>query len=367
MTMPTHAPKPTVARLDSFLASIDVARKTEATYRYALQTFAEFLLATKRSLAPDPVDPKSPATSGRGPLVASVERLQEDSLVLFRNWMRHERQLSRRSEGTYLAAAIRYIEWLDTRHFMPGDITSSRMKLILRNARGRRRSGYQTQPIKEAVPLIIEHFDQHALPDPTTPRGRRQRLSLLRNRAIVHTLFATGLRAQELASLRRADCADDASGKILITGKGEKERIVALNPEARAAIRVYLRTRDSLRGPAGAAPNGVGSGDEPLFIRHDRDKVTPITTKTIWQIINQAARTLGLANNVSPHDFRRYIATTMLSEGMPLESVQAFLGHESIVTTRTVYAHTWTEVLDDQVQTYRPSPAQALRRAQRKK
>ena len=53
----------------------------------------------------------------------------------------------------------------------------------------------------------------------------------------------------------------------------------------------------------------------------------------------------------------------MLSEGMPLESVQAFLGHESIVTTRTVYAHTWSEVLDDQVQTYRPSPAQAAKRA----
>jgi integrase len=50
----------------------------------------------------------------------------------------------------------------------------------------------------------------------------------------------------------------------------------------------------------------------------------------------------------------------------PLESVQAFLGHESIVTTRTVYAHTWSEVLDDQVQTYRPSPAQALRRATKK-
>ncbi len=365
--MPNHVSKPSVAHLDSFLASIDVARKTETTYRYALQTLAEFLLSSKRSRSVVSANAARPPASGAGTLVAPVDRLQEDSLVLFRNWMRHERQLSRRSEGTYLAAAIRYIEWLDAKHLMPENITSSRMKLILRNARGRRRTGYQTQPIKEAVPLIIEHFDQHELPEPTTPRRRRQRLSLLRNRAIVHTLFATGLRAQELASLRRADCADDDSGKILITGKGEKERIVALNPEARTAIRAYLRARDSLPDPANAAHSGIVSGDEPLFIRHDREKVAPITTKTIWQIINQAARALGLANNVSPHDFRRYIATTMLSEGMPLESVQAFLGHESIVTTRTVYAHTWTEVLDDQVQTYRPTPAQALRRAQRKK
>jgi site-specific recombinase XerD len=291
-----------------------------------------------------------------------VDRLREDTLSRFRHWMRHDRQLSRRSEGTYLAAAVRYLEWLDANHYLPGNITSSRMKLVLRNARGRRRTGYQTQPIKEAVPLIIQYFDGQALPEAGTPRGRQQRLSILRNRAIVHTLFATGLRAQELASLRRADCAEGAGDKILITGKGEKERLVALNPEARAAIRAYLRARQEL---AGRSSIGTVSGDEPLFVRHDRDLIAPITTKTIWHIINPAARALGLSSRVSPHDFRRYIATTMLSEGMPLESVQAFLGHESIVTTRTVYAHTWSEVLDEQVQTYRPSPAQALRRAQR--
>jgi site-specific recombinase XerD len=190
-------------------------------------------------------------------------------------------------------------------------------------------------------------------------------LSILRNRAIVHTLFATGLRAQELASLRRADCAEGAGDKILITGKGEKERLVALNAEARTAIRAYLRARDERDEAASRPLGGVGAADEPLFIRHDRDQATAISTKTVWQVISQAARELGLASKVSPHDFRRYIATTMLSEGMPLESVQAFLGHESIVTTRTVYAHTWSEVLDEQVQTYRPSPAQALRRAQR--
>ena len=91
-------------------------------------------------------------------------------------------------------------------------------------------------------------------------------------------------------------------------------------------------------------------------MRHDRDEPMAITTKTVWQVVSVAAKALGLMEHVSPHDFRRYIATAMLSEGMPLESVQMFLGHESIVTTRTVYAHTWTEVLDDQVKTYRPAP-----------
>jgi site-specific recombinase XerD len=348
--------KPSVAYIDDFLAHIDVARKTETTYRYGLQAFGEFLLQDRRA-GHGVAQTHSPSA------VAPTSLLRDDTLAQFRRWMRHERNLSRPTEGTYLAAAVRYVEWLDANRYLPGDITSSRMVLILRSARGRRRSGYKTQPIKEAVPLIIAYFDGITLPDPAKPRGRRQRLSILRNRAIAHTLFATGLRAQELVSLRRSDCADGAGEKMLITGKGEKERVVSLNAEAQTAIRAYLHARDDDRAQHPNRRARLALGEDPLFVRHDRDQATAITTKTVWQIINDAARALGLGSRVSPHDFRRYIATTMLSEGMPLESVQAFLGHESIVTTRTVYAHTWTEVLDDQVQTYRPSPAQALRRA----
>jgi site-specific recombinase XerD len=91
----------------------------------------------------------------------------------------------------------------------------------------------------------------------------------------------------------------------------------------------------------------------------------PISTKTVWLLVHDAAAALGLKTGISPHDFRRYIATTSLSEGVPLESVQEFLGHESIVTTRTVNARTWSEVLEDQVATYRPAPADALRRAEK--
>jgi site-specific recombinase XerD len=345
--MPTQ--RPSVANVETFFSSIDVAHKTEITYRAALRAFADFLTSHQTGL-PDL------GTSGIVPL----RLLQEDSLAKFRHWLRNDRRYGRRTEGTYLAAAIRLIEWLDANSLLPSSITSSRMRLILRDARGRRRVGYKTQPIKEAVPQIIAHYDHQQLPTTKTPRGRRQRLSMLRNRAIVHTLFATGLRAQELASLRRSDCDDGHSDKILITGKGEKERIVLLNPEAQAALKAYLQARDDDR-KQGAARSQTNR--DPLFIRHDRDQVTPITTKTVWQIVNQAARALGLEATVSPHDFRRYIATAMLSEGMPLESVQTFLGHESIVTTRTVYAHTWTEVLEDQVKTYRPAPSQALRRA----
>jgi site-specific recombinase XerD len=342
-----------MAYAEKFLSTIDVASKTELTYRWALSAFAEFIAGGQTKL---------PDLSASG--VVPLHLLQEDSLAKFRHWMRQERRYSRRTEGTYLAGAVRFVEWLDANLLLPANLTSSRMRLVLKDARGRRRVGYKTQPIKESVPLLIEYYDQLPLPGPKTPRGRRQRLSILRNRAIMHTLFATGLRAQELASLRRSDCRDGEADKIVITGKGEKERVVMLNPEAQSAIRTYLLARDEYRQQT-ESRQAAGSLD-PLFVRHDRDQVAAITTKTVWQVVSQAARVLGLETAVSPHDFRRYIATTLLSEGMPLESVQAFLGHESIVTTRTVYAHTWSEVLEDQVKTYRPSPVQALRRARKK-
>ena len=217
--------RPGLAHVDTFLSHIDVARKTESTYRYALQTLAEFLATPATATAATKDATPVP------PVVVPVAQLQQDSLAKYRHWMRHVRKLSRRTEGTYLAAAIRYVEWLDANDLLKGDITSSQMTLVLRNARGRRRTGYKTQPIKETVPLIIDYYERLELPSSDTLRGRRQRLVILRNRAIVHTLFATGLRAQELASLRRADCNDGASDKILITGKGEKERLVVLNAE----------------------------------------------------------------------------------------------------------------------------------------
>jgi hydrogenase large subunit len=67
--------------------------------------------------------------------------------------------------------------------------------------------------------------------------------------------------------------------------------------------------------------------------------------------------------SISPHDFRRYIATYLLSEGMRLEVVQQFLGHASPETTRKAYAMTWDEVMDDQVATYRPALSEAAERA----
>jgi integrase/recombinase XerD len=97
-----------------------------------------------------------------------------------------------------------------------------------------------------------------------------------------------------------------------------------------------------------------------LFISHGRGYGKPLGRGTIWAVVKTAAKALGLHKSTSPHSFRHYRATQLLNEGMPLESVQAYLGHQDISTTRKVYAHTKTAVLRDQLATFGRSPTEAV-------
>jgi site-specific recombinase XerD len=161
----------------------------------------------------------------------------------------------------------------------------------------------------------------------------------------MHTLYASAGRVSEVASLTRAQVADGRVSEILITGKGNKQRMLFLTPESLAAIRAYCNARND---PYPA-----------LFISHRKGKGQALTRMSIWRAVKQATHALGLSKITSPHSFRHYRATQLLNEGMPLESVQAYLGHASPETTRIVYAHTKTAVLRDQLNTFGLSPKEA--------
>ena len=359
--MPTTADaRPTLEFADEFLHALDAEPTTKSAYRFALLAFAEFLAENKGVLVP-------------------LSQLAPDSLVQFRESLTHaapqgatakkhkKSKYSERTIAQYLVGVLRFLEWLDANRRLPEGLSSTQMRLILKNARGRKRRYYKPQPIQEAVPLIVEYWDQQPAALADTPRKAGQRLVVLRNRAMVHTLFATGLRAHELAKLKRKDGADGMEAKLIIVGKGGKPRVVALDVEAQAAIQAYLKARDEPRDAV------LDRSDEPLFIRHDRvpQKLYPITIKTVWKVVMDAVKGLKAAGyrlpaTISPHDFRRYIATYLLSEGMRLEVVQQFLGHASPETTRKAYAMTWDEVMDDQVATYRPALSEAAERARGK-
>jgi site-specific recombinase XerD len=196
------------------------------------------------------------------------------------------------------------------------------------------------------LPKIVTYYDELSLPQAGSRQNQLERLKILRARAIVHVLYASGGRVSEVASLTREMVLDGRLDEVHLTGKGGQPRLILLTPEAMKAIQTYVAERQD---------------DYPgLFISHGRGHGKPLGRGTIWTVVKTAARSLGLHKSTSPHSFRHYRATQLLNEGMPLESVQAYLGHQDISTTRKVYAHTKTAVLRDQLATFGRSPIEAM-------
>jgi site-specific recombinase XerD len=152
----------------------------------------------------------------------------------------------------------------------------------------------------------------------------------LRDRAILETLFSTGLRVSELARLNR-DQVDLERKEFGVIGKGSKPRVVFLSDEAAEWIRRYLETRED--------------HFKPLFIRHagrvDMSKDGQnmrLTPRSIQLMVSKYSRICGLPVKATPHTLRHSFATDLLSAGADIRSVQEMLGHESIRTTQ-VYTH----------------------------
>jgi len=165
-----------------------------------------------------------------------------------------------------------------------------------------------------------------AAPDVRTALG-------LRDRAMIETLYATGLRVSELVGLKLAQVAHDA-GVVRVVGKGNKERLVPMGDEAVAWISSYLRdVRPALAAPA--KPDAVF-----LTQRHG-----PLTRQAFWALIKRYAVRAGIPSAaLSPHVLRHAFATHLLNHGADLRVVQLLLGHADITTT-TIYTHVARERL----------------------
>jgi integrase/recombinase XerD len=165
-----------------------------------------------------------------------------------------------------------------------------------------------------------------AAPDAATPLG-------LRDRAMLETLYATGLRVSELVGLTIGQVALDA-GVVRVIGKGSKERIVPLGEEAVAWLARY--EKDVRPDLARGAPT------HHLFLTARRG---PMTRQAFWALIKRYAVRAGLpAARISPHVLRHAFATHLLNHGADLRVVQLLLGHADITTT-TIYTHVARERL----------------------
>jgi site-specific recombinase XerD len=166
------------------------------------------------------------------------------------------------------------------------------------------------------------------------------KLSQLRDRAILETFFATGLRVSELAGLTR-DQINLKQGEFNIKGKGEKTRLAFLSPTAIEFLKRYLKKRDQVRKDR--CPS--------LFIRldsrsKDRQQNLALSIRSIQRIVEKYVKKAGITKKITAHALRHSFATDLLMNGADIRSVQIMLGHSSITTTQ-VYTHITDRQLKD--------------------
>lgn len=161
-----------------------------------------------------------------------------------------------------------------------------------------------------------------------------------RNKAIIETMYSCGLRVSELVNLRLTDI-HYAEGFVIVTGKGDKQRLVPVGSKALKEIDLYKLDRNRL---------SVITDKNILFLNRRGSK---LTRSMIFTIIKDLALKAGIVKNISPHTFRHSFATHMIEAGADLRAVQEMLGHESILTTE-IYTHIDRSFLRDTLIMFHP-------------
>ncbi len=269
------------------------------------------------------------------------------------------RNLSPHTVRAYGTDLGQYLDWTERADYDPTTITHRQLRLYLaeldragyaRRTIARRlaaiRSFYaylaaegllasdpaavlQTPKLPRRLPKLVPSDMLAALleaPDLETPVG-------IRDRAVLELLYATGARVSEISGLDSGD-VDFAAGQIRVMGKGSKQRILPLHPEAIKRIRAY---RD------GARPTLLRHPETALFlsIRGNR-----LGTDAIRKMFKKYLTDVGAARDLSPHAVRHTFATHLLEAGADLRSVQELLGHVALSTTQ-IYTHVGRKRLQD--------------------
>jgi integrase/recombinase XerD len=274
--------------LDEFRSFISLERglspRTVAAYGADLEGFLAHLEAKGLT---------DPERVGRGDILDYLERSQDEGL--------QAATLARR-----LVSVKVFFRYLVQERVLASDITD-----VMEGPRlGRILPGLLSLPEVEALLAVYKGSD------------KLER----RNRAIMETFYATGMRVSELAALR-LDGLHLREGYVRVSGKGNKERVVPIGLPAQQALGSYL------------------TGVRPLLDTTERAiqvflsvRGRPLTRERIWAIVRAAALRAGLARPVHPHMLRHSFASHLLQGGADLRVIQEMLGHADIATTQ-IYTH----------------------------
>ncbi|OGW90707.1 MAG: hypothetical protein A3D28_03980 [Omnitrophica bacterium RIFCSPHIGHO2_02_FULL_63_14] len=186
----------------------------------------------------------------------------------------------------------------------------------------------KTPKIEKRLPAILDEAQVDRLLETPPP----DEVTGLRDRALLETLYSTGMRVSELVSLN-AEGIDFIGGVCRVVGKGSKERLCPIGDRAQKAIRRYLEAR---RNDA-----------RPLFLNHSRHNGgSRLTQRSVCRVVDRHIRASSQIQNVSPHTLRHSFATHLLNRGADLRAVQELLGHANLSTTQ-IYTHVSTQRLKE--------------------
>jgi site-specific recombinase XerD len=299
------SPKPLREYLVPFLDFCEVqkglADNTQRNYRQYLRAFFYWL--------------KKQGFEGLAPEELTTEHIWDYRLYLARKHRSPAgNYLIKSSQNIYLVALRAFLEFLAERDI--DTVASSKIKLA-------KHKPHETTSFLD--PREIEAMV--TLPDVSKPEG-------LRDRAIMETLFSSGMRIAELVSLDVAQLSPlqrgakdtDRTYEVPIIGKGKRPRTIFISPRAAHWIRQYLAERND--------------DDKAAFIntRWKSKQSKRLSPRYIQYMISKYARAAGLAKKVTPHILRHSYATDLLSRGADLRAVQELLGHKNIATTQ-MYTH----------------------------
>lgn len=189
-------------------------------------------------------------------------------------------------------------------------------------------AGISTPKLDKKLPIFLNADEVSKLiesPDEKDAAG-------LRDRAVMETLYSTGVRVSELVGLNMNNI-DFIGGVVKVFGKGKKERLAPIGDKALRAIRNYLDKR-----------GGAGLSDKKAVFLNTRGG--RLTDRSVRRIIEKYIKRVSVREGISPHTLRHSFATHLLNRGADLRSVQELLGHMNLSTTQ-IYTHVTTERLKE--------------------
>jgi len=288
--------------LDDFLLNLQVnnlSQETVYNYERDLQVFQNFLQEINIDF--NNADKKT-ILNYKAYLVSRDRKTPKSNMG--------KRKLASFSINRMLSALRSYLKYLiDMDYKTP--ISPSEIKLVKTERKHPRVSEF------EEIKKLIESPTQF----------EKNKTIALRNRAVLETLFSTGMRISELINLRKDQI--DKTGRIFIRGKGKKERFVYLTPRAQKHIKNYLEVRGESKSPY-------------LFVPYRGKNVNlkdkKISPNYLEERVNRYRELLGLNVPISVHGVRHGFATYLAESGASPAAIQILLGHESLDTT-TKYVH----------------------------